>query len=291
MVKVLLDTDIGCDEDDMQALGYLLARQDVELLGITTVCGEAVIRAQIADLMCRLAGKTIPIHAGASTTLKGGRMSQPIPEERELPMYFDHNPDIPENTAVEFLRHTIETHPGEITLMIIGASTNIATLFCQYPHVIPLIRRTVIMAGRFGNADPYWGEQECNIRADREAAEIVFHAPLSDVWVFGVEMTCKVFRSDISVVAENAEKCPWMVPFARVIRCEKDAWYHDVVAVVSQFWNEGMEFEQGTVRVNEIGDTIFTADPRGNVKLLRDLDIPAFFHHFCQTLNIPDFPS
>ena len=39
MEKILLDTDIGCDMDDMQALAYLLARDDVKLLGITTVRG------------------------------------------------------------------------------------------------------------------------------------------------------------------------------------------------------------------------------------------------------------
>jgi len=289
MVKILLDTDIGCDQDDMQALGYLLAQKDAELLGITTVCGEPVIRAQIADLMCRRSDKKMPIHAGASVTLSGRKMGPPVRSERVLPEHYEHNPDIPEDTAVEFMRQTIEEHPGEITLCAIGALTTLATLFRKYPNVIPLIKRTVIMAGRYGYADPYWGEQECNIRADQLAAETVFHAPLTDVWVFGVEMTCKVFRSDVQTVADNAEKCPWMVPFAEVIRQCTCAWYHDVVAVVSPFWQDGMQFERGSIRVSEKGDTLFTADPDGNVHLLRELDIPAFFDHFCQTLGIPGF--
>lgn len=44
MKKILLDTDIGCDMDDMQALAYLLARDDAEILGITTVTGEPEAR-------------------------------------------------------------------------------------------------------------------------------------------------------------------------------------------------------------------------------------------------------
>ena len=60
MLKMLLDTDIGNDMDDMQALAYLLAREDAELVGITTVTGEADVRAKLADAMCRLAGKDRP---------------------------------------------------------------------------------------------------------------------------------------------------------------------------------------------------------------------------------------
>ena len=39
--KILLDTDIGSDIDDAVCLAYLLANQECELLGITTVSGEA----------------------------------------------------------------------------------------------------------------------------------------------------------------------------------------------------------------------------------------------------------
>ena len=39
--KVLLDTDIGTDIDDCICLSYLLAQPECELLGITTVTGEA----------------------------------------------------------------------------------------------------------------------------------------------------------------------------------------------------------------------------------------------------------
>ena len=45
--------------DDMLALAYLLSRDDVDLLGVTTVTGEPVVRARLADMMCRLAGQEI----------------------------------------------------------------------------------------------------------------------------------------------------------------------------------------------------------------------------------------
>ena len=45
MRLILLDTDIGNDMDDMQALAYLLAQPGADLLGVTTVTGEAIARA------------------------------------------------------------------------------------------------------------------------------------------------------------------------------------------------------------------------------------------------------
>ncbi|UCE08759.1 MAG: nucleoside hydrolase, partial [bacterium] len=43
--KILLDTDIGTDIDDAVCLAYLLANPECELMGITTVTGEAEKRA------------------------------------------------------------------------------------------------------------------------------------------------------------------------------------------------------------------------------------------------------
>ncbi len=69
-MKILLDTDIGTDIDDALALSYLLARPDVELLGITTVTGEAEKRAAMANEICRHFGKPqIPVHVGYANPL------------------------------------------------------------------------------------------------------------------------------------------------------------------------------------------------------------------------------
>jgi inosine-uridine nucleoside N-ribohydrolase len=49
MIKILLDTDIGTDVDDAVCLAYLLAHPECELVGITTVTGEADKRASLAS--------------------------------------------------------------------------------------------------------------------------------------------------------------------------------------------------------------------------------------------------
>lgn len=57
--KILLDTDIGSDIDDAIALAYLLSHPDCEIVGITTVSGEAEKRSMIAEVICEQAGKNI----------------------------------------------------------------------------------------------------------------------------------------------------------------------------------------------------------------------------------------
>ena len=49
-IKIILDTDIGTDIDDALALAYLLMKPECELMGITTVTGEAKTRAKLAVL-------------------------------------------------------------------------------------------------------------------------------------------------------------------------------------------------------------------------------------------------
>ena len=56
-IPLLLDTDIGSDIDDALCLAYLLAQKRCELLGVTTVSGEATRRAMLADAICQAAGR------------------------------------------------------------------------------------------------------------------------------------------------------------------------------------------------------------------------------------------
>ncbi len=147
MLHILLDTDIGNDMDDMQALAYLLSQPDADILGITTVTGEAIARAELADMMLRLAERGgVPIHAGSENPLSGAfRQTHVTPKEKALLDDFPHRADFAADAAVDFLRRTIEAHPHEITLCCIGALTNIARLFRSHPHIPGLLKTLVIM--------------------------------------------------------------------------------------------------------------------------------------------------
>ena len=61
-IKIILDTDIGTDIDDALALAYLLMKPECELMGITTVTGEAKTRAKLASVICKAANSVSVLH-------------------------------------------------------------------------------------------------------------------------------------------------------------------------------------------------------------------------------------
>lgn len=144
MTKLLLDTDIGTDVDDAVALAYLLAHPDCELLGITTVTGEAEKRASLASVLCNAAGMDIPIYPGADHPMQG-EQRQKIAQQAEVLPRWSHETDFPMNQAVDFLADSIRSHPNEITLLTIGPLTNIGMLFSNYPDVADLLDRKSVV--------------------------------------------------------------------------------------------------------------------------------------------------
>ena len=69
---VLLDTDIGTDVDDILALVLLARAPELQLVGVTTVYGDTLLRARMTRHVLDLMGHPdVPIGIGASETLTG----------------------------------------------------------------------------------------------------------------------------------------------------------------------------------------------------------------------------
>ncbi len=169
---LLLDTDIGSDIDDALALAYLLAQKRCRLLGITTVTGEPGKRAALASVLCRVAGRDIPIHAGSPVPLLVGQR-QPVAQQAEALARWTHQPSWPAATAVEFLRQEIRRHPGQVTMLCIGPLTNIGLLFTVDPEIPSLLKALVLMCGSFTPAGQKARAVEWNAQVDPHAAAIV----------------------------------------------------------------------------------------------------------------------
>ena len=79
---VIFDTDIGTDIDDAYALVALIRRPELEVLGVTTVSGDAVARARLAAKLLAVAGGhwvSLPVYAGTSeldAVHEAGRVGQ-----------------------------------------------------------------------------------------------------------------------------------------------------------------------------------------------------------------------
>ncbi|MCX7803712.1 MAG: nucleoside hydrolase [Planctomycetota bacterium] len=250
-IPILLDTDIGSDIDDAVCLAYLLAQSRCELVGITTVRGEAVKRAMLADAVCRAAGrKDVPIFAGADEPLIGPRDVHGCKQAAILDR-FPHRKDFVPNEAVPFLRETIRKRPGELTLLTIGPLTNIGILFALDREIPRLLKRIVMMCGVFSSRTAGAGPVEWNAICDPVAAAIVYNTRGVENLSVGLEVTCRCrmpadecrrrFRGGaLDVVAAAAEV--WYAVNPEII-------FHDPLAAVCIFRPEVCEYRRGLVEV------------------------------------------
>jgi purine nucleosidase len=181
--KILLDTDIGDDIDDAYALALIVSLPNAKLLGVTTTFGETHKRAELAAKLLHVFGRNdVPVYAGRVGPAKMGR-------QYEWAQGF-RSPSLKSGEAALFLKNTIDKNPGEVTLVGIGALTNIGDLLTHYPEVKPKIKRIVIMGGAvylgYNNQAP--PVVEWNIKCDPSAAKIVYGSGVPLVMA-GLEVT------------------------------------------------------------------------------------------------------
>jgi inosine-uridine nucleoside N-ribohydrolase len=182
-LKCILDTDIGDDIDDAYALALLMDRREVTLLGVTTTYGQTRERAELAAKLLTVMGRgDVPVYAGRTGPAKIGR-------QYEWARGF-HGANLKSEPAAEFMRREIERAPGQVTLIGIGALTNIGDLLTAHPEVRGKIKRIVIMGGAvytgYNNQAP--PVVEWNIRCDPAAARVVYASGVPLVMA-GLEVT------------------------------------------------------------------------------------------------------
>jgi inosine-uridine nucleoside N-ribohydrolase len=235
-LKVVLDTDIGSDIDDAVCLAYLLAQPECELLGITTVTGEADKRAMLASALCKVAGKNVPIFPGAEEPLLVPQKQTQAQQAVALKKW-DHDRNFLRGQAVEFLRQTIHEHPGEIILLAIGPLTNIGLLFKVDPDIPHLLKGLTLMCGVFTESLPGVGPLEWNAMLDPHATAIVYKSAVSVHRSVGLDVTCQVTMT-AKQVREKFQAdllCP-VLDFAEVwFRETEIITFHDPLAAVTIF--------------------------------------------------------
>ena len=285
-MKVLLDTDIGSDIDDAVCLAYLLAQPECELLGITTVSGEADRRAMLASALCRVAGKRVPIFPGTEEPLLVSQRQPVAPQESALPRW-PHDAAFPRAEAVEFMRRTVYENPGEVVLLSIGPLTNVALLFALDRKVARLLKGLVMMCGLFARRFPGVGPAEWNAGCDPHATAIVYQTPVQMHRSVGLDVTRRVTMKAEEV--RRRFRVPLLEPvldFAEVWFQKRDAiTFHDPLAAVSLFDGAVCRFERGTVEVGlasdeSVGVTYWRSGEGGPHQVAVDVDPPRFFDRY-----------
>lgn len=206
MTKVIIDTDIGDDIDDVLAIGLTLKCPEINLVGITTVFRNTSLRNKIALRLLNIAGRNdIPVVAGLKKPLLNRYIIPFIKsiDTEEIPcQYQEDMGNEPENycgNAVDFIINKLETSVEKITLVGIGPLTNIAAVLIKCPEIKHNIEKIVLMGGAYT-----FHASEYNIQLDPEAARIVFESGV-DILAVGLDVTlkCKLRDDDIGIIKRS----------------------------------------------------------------------------------------
>ncbi|MFD0713859.1 nucleoside hydrolase [Paenibacillus sp. GCM10027626] len=170
MRRLVVDTDIGGDIDDVLALSMAIHSPELVIDGVTTVGRGSERRAKIAAQLLRLNGmEHVPVAAGAQRPIAGE-----WPEWDGPNQYGNELADVPVNSqedAVDLLIRLAEKEPGTLTIVAIGALTNVAQAIERSPSFRNNVKEIVLMGGAYT-----FHFVECNIVNDPEAAQIVFES-------------------------------------------------------------------------------------------------------------------
>jgi uridine nucleosidase len=194
--RILIDTDPGID--DAMAIFFALASPELEVVGLTTVFGNAhtdVCTINALRLLDIAGRSDIPVAQGAS---------RPLAMNFRGPADFVHGTDgqgdvfLPPSTrqalpvhAAQFIIDTVMAAPEEITIVLLGPFTNMALAMLMRPDLTSFVRQIVVMGGAAfvsGNASP---ASEANVLNDPEAADIVFGADCPIVMA-GLDVTHRI---------------------------------------------------------------------------------------------------
>ena len=203
MTYLLLDTDIGTDVDDALALAYLIGSPELDLIGVTTVHGNAPLRAQIARALLDAGGREdVPVVAGRSRPLRGssvagfhwnelwGHEGLGLIAPEDL-LGEDLSPE--RDDAARFIIDQARLHPGELRVIAVGPVTNLARALQLEPALADLLESVVIMGGIVEREKVAWAAHfETNLNADPGAAEIVLESAIRTTLV-PLEVTLQVF--------------------------------------------------------------------------------------------------
>lgn len=195
-IKLILDTDVGSDCDDMMAISYMIAAERkglVEPLAITLSHPADYAAAGIRGLY-RSYGAEAPVM---------GQMSKEIPRGdwygQKIYEKFGKESDLaPVENALTLLRKTLAESDGDVTLCAIGPLTNVAALLeSKGDEISPLCgvelmkkkcSRLVLMAGGFVPDENGKNRPEWNVKVDIEASKKVFELCENEIYTLPWEV-------------------------------------------------------------------------------------------------------
>ena len=192
---ILYDCDPG--HDDAIALVMAHRSPEIELLGVTTTCGNAELERTTANairVLDFLGATDVPVAAGCARPL-----ARPLVlGTADGPSGMDGSPYLPEpkrgpiaQHAVDFLAEKLVAAAEPMTVVATGPLTNIGLLVLKHPNVLPKIKALIWMGGVFYRKSEIITPTEFNAFCDPESLKIVLDSGVP-ITMVGLDVTMQV---------------------------------------------------------------------------------------------------
>ena len=289
---VIFDTDPGID--DAMALIFLNACKRLEVIGVTTVFGNASVEqcTNNALYLCERFNIQAPVHAGAGKTIEGvdgGDYPTFVHGEYGLGDLNATPASRKQESAdaVNFLIESALKHAGELIIIAVGRMTNLAQAIAASDEFSRSVKQVVTMGGAVnvpGNVSQW---AEANIFGDPEATDIVFKSGIP-ITLVGLDVTMKTVMSR-SYIQDLKGKCgdagvllsqitPYYLDYYHSQTGENGFACHDSSAVAHAENPDIHKTVRGTLSVvlagEERGRTLFRRDESGNHEFCSEVDAP-----------------
>ena len=291
--KIILDCDPG--HDDAIALFLLCYTDKLDLIGVTTTCGNQTIEktSRNANNLLHYFNKTnIPLAKGSSKPLNREVMTCPeIHGESGLdgftfPIYKDN---FDYRVAYQLISDLCLEN-DKVTIVTTGPMTNLALALIHHPEIKEHIEEIVLMGGstKEGNITK---EAEFNILVDPEAADICFRSNIP-LRMLGLNVTRRILVND-DVMGKarkiNTRGSDLFVKLMKVFNENQRKFFslpsgplHDPATIISLLRDNVFTFEDMNVSIdtsntNKVGKTICTKEKPFNCKVAIDVNLDKYW--------------
>lgn len=274
-VRIIMDTDIGPDYDDVGAMAVLHALADsgyAEPLAVIS-CNKNELTVPVIDVINTYFGRAnLPTGAPKSEQAPDMKAPQGWPEllVEKYPHTIRSTADAPD--AVSVYRRVLAAQPDtSVTIVTVGFMTNLSALLDSGPDaesplsgkelVAKKVRKLVSMAGKFPEG------REFNVYIDSTAAEKVFSQWPSEVIFSGFEIGQKVITG-LSLVNSESVDTPVKAAFAKALPYWKsdslgrNSWDQTAVLVAIKGADPYYSLKRGRF-ISKGGNNSWADDPNG----------------------------
>ena len=293
MKKVIIDTDIGGDIDDALAVALALNSPELDVIGITTVFENTLLRAKLAKKLLQVFNRSdIPVIKGVEKPIINDWDRSLIPPQvRAVREEIEVNENI---NAVDFIVEKIMNSAEPVTLITIGPLTNIAGAIIKEPGLKDKTR-IYMMGGMYSQAFPEW-----NIYCDPEAGRVVFDSGIS-ITMVGLDVTlkCKLDKKSLDKIFNfNSERTNFLSELIRIWQEGDESRFpilHDPLAVAALINPSLVRRENMHIKVETRGEftrgvTVVADIPYGerkgdsSVDVSVDVDSDRFIQFFLERI-------